>query len=40
MPLDPTVKTVKAAKIVVRGSATTAAEARWLENEGADAVIA
>ena len=31
---------LKAAKIVVLSSATTAEEARWLEGEGADAVIA
>jgi nitronate monooxygenase len=31
---------LKAARILIMGSATTAAEARWLEEHGADAIIA
>ncbi len=40
LPDRALVKRLKAAKILVLSSATTAEEARWLEGEGADAVIA
>jgi nitronate monooxygenase len=40
LPDRALVKRLKAAKILVISSATTAEEARWLEGEGADAVIA
>lgn len=40
LPDRTLVKRLKAAKILVLSSATTAEEARWLEGEGADAVIA
>ncbi len=40
MPDDGLVKRLKGASVVVVSSATTAAEARWLEAHGCDAVIA
>jgi nitronate monooxygenase len=40
LPEASLLKRVKAAGCVVLGSATTVAEARWLEDHGADAVIA
>ncbi len=40
LPHPALMKRLKAAKIVILSSATTAEEARWLESEGADAVIA
>jgi len=40
LPDRALVKRLKAGKILVISSATTAEEARWLEGEGADAVIA
>ncbi len=40
MPDDPLVRKLKKAEIVVISSATSAEEARWLEQRGCDAVIA
>src|SRR5262249_33880460 len=40
LPNEASVKRVKAAGCIVLSSATTAAEARWLVDHGADAVIA